>query len=98
MVYRVMPHDTVLFSSVFFRMCNIRKKRELHVLLENVCSLIQTPHAPSHLVSHTGGCKVPNVMPLIDLGLGFHNKMHFITSKIGVIVYFFLFSQMNFRK
>ena len=26
MVYTVMPHDTVLSPSVFFRMCNIRKK------------------------------------------------------------------------
>ena len=95
MVYTVMPHDTVLSPSVFFRMCNIRKKRDLHVFLENVYWLIRTLYAPSHLVSHTGGCKVPNSMPSISIWLRFHSIiMHLITSKLGVIVYS-LFSQIK---
>lgn len=43
-------HMTPCHILVFFKMCNIRKKkRDLHVLLENVSSLIPAPRAQSHL-------------------------------------------------
>lgn len=90
MVYTVMPHDTVLSPSVFFRMCNIKK--ETYTCLGHVYLLIRIPYAPSHRVSHTGGCKVPNVMPLIDIWVRISQYMHLITSKLGVIVYSFFFS------